>query len=547
VTLSSQGVSGAVSNGGLRTQASPDVIILEIPIALEVEERFGSIELVTTTPSAVSGDASFTYSSDLETFDGTTLTTVAGRASMTAGDDILFGQYALAQSIPAGWRVESITCSGDEDAGSSFDVSTGQAVIDLDPGEALVCIFENVRDEDAVRMATQRAIYNFMARRADRIVSAAPDLSDRFSERETTQRGGLSADVDGSGRSQMAVSLSLAGMRNAAAAEVPAGVTQYERPFMENWDIWLATEWSRVEDNRGGDEARSDFTVAQLGIDYQINETLIVGLMGQYDWMDESSGEINNTAGAIAGATVEGEGWMAGPYVVWKLRDALILDGMALYGTSDNTVNPLGLYADDFETDRFMIRANLTGEFEAGAFRLRPQVSLTHFEETQSSYVDSLDIVIPEQTLTLGRLTAGPELAWRTSGADGRYLELNTSLRAVWDYDSTGQLNESGILSAVDDDLRADARLGLNAGLASGIRLRAEAGFAGLGVGAFEANSARLEIRIPFGGMSSGASASSGAGLARQMSCEDRVTAAFAHAAGVGQSCDVTGQGVRPH
>jgi outer membrane autotransporter protein len=461
--------------------------------------------------------------------------------------------YAIAQSAPAGWRVESISCAGDLDGGSTFDAATGQATIDLDPGEALVCTFENVRDEDAVRIATQRAIYNFMARRADRIVSAAPDLSDRFAQRDTTQRGSFSADMDGSGRSQMALSMSLAGMRNAAAAETPeiAGVTNYERPFMEGWDIWLATEWSRVEDNRGGDDATSDFSIAQLGIDYQLSDNLIVGLMAQYDWMDETSDEINVTAGAVAGATVEGEGWMAGPYAVWRLHDQLVLDAMALYGSSDNTVNPLGLYEDDFETDRLMVRANLTGEYQNGAWRVRPQASLTHFEETQDSYVDSLNITIPEQTVRIGRLTAGPEVAWRHTTRDGGFIELNTNLQAVWDYDSAGQISEAGLLVATEDNVRADARFGASTRFSNGASIRFETGFAGLGMGKFEATTARFEIRIPFGaggrtGGSSMGGAFAGTSSMSQPShfgCDDRTMRGFANAAGMGQSCDTAGFG----
>ena len=116
--------------------------------------------------------------------------------------------------------------------------------------------------------------------------------------------------------------------------------------------------------------------MVQLGLDRQLSDTLILGLMVQYDWMDEVSGQINTAAGAIAGARVEGEGWMAGPYAVWKIRYQLIFDVLALYGTSDNTVNPLGLYEDDFETERFMIRANLTGEHRHGPWRVRRPISL---------------------------------------------------------------------------------------------------------------------------------------------------------------------------
>lgn len=188
-----------------------------------------------------------------------------------------------------------------------------------------------------MRVATRRAIRNFMIRRADRLIEAAPDLSHRFDERETTRGGGFGADMDGSGRYRMALSGSLSGLRNAAAADIPtiAGVTNYERAVLEGWDVWLPAELSGVEDNRAGERASSDFGVGQLGVDYQLNEELILGLLAQYDWMDERTGEVFEDAGAIAGAWVEGEGWMAGAYAVRRMRDSLILDVLALYGRSE--------------------------------------------------------------------------------------------------------------------------------------------------------------------------------------------------------------------
>ncbi|WP_291845492.1 hypothetical protein [Maricaulis sp.] len=58
----------------------------------------------------------------------------------------------------------------------------------------------------------------------------------------------------------------------------------------------------------------------------------------------------------------------------------------------------LGPYEDASETDRYMLRANLTGEFGTGNWRIRPQANLTHFEETQGAYTDSLNIAIPDRS-----------------------------------------------------------------------------------------------------------------------------------------------------
>lgn len=503
VTVVRESASGT-SSASAPSASIQETIIVEIPISLSLAPRYGSLTLIATTASGLSGDASFGYSSDIVEFDGLTLTPQTGSAQAEISE-LMSGTYTLTQSIPQGWRVNAISCAGDLDGGSSFDAEQGVAVIDLDPDEALVCTFENARDEDLVRLATQRAIRNFMLRRADRLIDSAPDLSRRFEARETTQRGAFAAQVEGSGRYQISLAGSLAGARN-AAAQTPSGMNgpgNPERPALENWDVWFAAELSGVSDNRAAERANSDFGVAQLGADYQLSDDLIVGALLQYDWMDERAGEVFAEAGALHGARTEGQGWMVGPYTVWRMTQSLTLDAMALYGQSDNTVDPLGYYQDDFETDRLMVRANLSGEVAKGPWRLRPQAGITHFEERQKGYVDSLGFDIPEQSVALGRFQAGPEIAWRRETSDGGWLEVNTSVSAVWDYRAAELINEQGGFNG-GDALRADARVGLAAQTGWGASVRLETGLSGLGVGDFEARSTRIEIRIPFGARSTG-------------------------------------------
>ena len=486
---------------GKITVTTGGLFLMEIPVWLSVEARFGDITLIATTPSGSSGGASFGYTSDIAEFEGLTLNVSAGRASASASG-LMRGQYAITQSLPAGWRLNSIACVGDADSGSSFDVGTGRAVIDLDPNESLVCTFENVRDEQVVRMATQRAIRNFMLRRADVIISSAPDLSRRFDERQSQERGGMSANMSGSGVYQMNFNVSLAGARNAAAAAEAASRARYDHadaPFLDGLDIWLAAEMSGIRDDRAGERTSTDFAMGQIGVDYALNENLIIGALGQYDWMDDKAREVFVEAGAVRGAEVQGNGWMAGPYMAWRVRDTLTFDALAMYGQSDNSVNPLGFYSDDFETDRYMLRANLTGEFSAGPWTLRPQAGITHFGEDQKGYTDSLGIRIPGQDISLGRLRAGPELAWRGETDGGGWLQVSGAIDAIWDYDSADLLMESGQLTGGSGDLRADARVAFAAQTRWGPQLRFEFGLAGLGAGDFRAQSARFELRVPFG------------------------------------------------
>jgi outer membrane autotransporter protein len=234
-----------------------------------------------------------------------------------------------------------------------------------------------------------------------------------------------------------------------------------------------------------------------------VSDNALVGVMVQFDDMSEQAEDLVEAAGAVAGAQLDGTGWMAGPYAVWEFAEGATLDVVALWGQSDNSVNPLGFYEDEFETTRYMIRANVTGEWKGpaspdGQLSIRPGVSWAHFEETQDAYTDSLGIVIPEQTISIGRLEAGPEIAYRVKGqGDGSWWEPNVAVRAVWDYDGADLMDELG--SRVDaGQFRADASLGVRGQWSNGALVSAEARFSGVGTDDFAASTARVELRLPF-------------------------------------------------
>uniref|UniRef100_UPI002601C5F3 Ig-like domain-containing protein n=1 Tax=Maricaulis sp. TaxID=1486257 RepID=UPI002601C5F3 len=500
VTVSTAVAAGQASTG--RSEKG-STVVATIPITASVAERYGTLQIIATTPGGQQGDETFTYVSSDDDLNGLSLTTSGGLVASQAFRKV-FGAYDLTQNLPQGWVLDSVNCSGDADGGSIIDVEAGTVEIDLDAAETIVCTFANTRDEDAIRLATMRAINNFMVRRADRIMTGAPDLSSRLRDRQSTAPGRFSADVEG-GNVMMNFAGSLSGLRNHAKAnerQIP-GSRQTAEPDETRFDVWFAASYSALEDDRAGDRAESSFGLVQLGADWLVSENALVGVMVQVDEMSETAEDPVEAAGAVRGAELDGTGWMAGPYAVWEFADSATLDVSALWGQSDNTINPLGFYEDEFETTRYMVRANVTGEWkrdrtDAGQLVLRPGLSWTHFEETQDAYTDSLNIAIPEQTISIGRIEAGPEVAYRMDSPTGQgWWEPRAALRAVWDYDGADLMDESG--RRVDDgQLRADLSIGLHGRSANGAVVSAEARISGLGDGDFSANTARIELRLPF-------------------------------------------------
>ena len=464
------------------TSASTPPELAAVPITLRVEERSGTLRIVSATPAGSSGDAVFRYVSNTPEVDGLTLSTTGGRA--TSSDiELRFGSYSIRQITPAGWRLDAISCSGDADSGSAFDIASESAVIDLDPNEVLTCTFSNSRDEDLVRSATQRVINNFLVRRGEQIVESMPDLSRRLESRTHRTGGAFQANATEGYR---IASLDANVMPSAADNDNFSGLGG-----------WTSARFAGVSDERAGD-AESDFTLLQFGADWAIRSNLLVGGLVQLDWMDETQREVATAAGGIRKPTIKGDGWMIGPYAVWQPADQLIVNGAFLAGSSQNQVNPLGLYEDDFDTDRYLLNVGFTGLADYGNWQFRPNVAATYFEDTQAAYKDSLGYSIPEQSVEMGRISFGPEVLYVQTRGNGLSWSFGGSLDGIWAFDQAALLTDTG-QTFEQDDLSLRAELALSVDLTDKLALRFEASSVGLGSSDYSSEAVRFELTKSFG------------------------------------------------
>jgi outer membrane autotransporter protein len=238
-------------------------------------------------------------------------------------------------------------------------------------------------------------------------------------------------------------------------------------------DVWVEGHVSEYRSQSAANRSNGHFGVLYLGADYLLTPAILVGALVQFDWTGEHA--------ALGGSSVDGRGYMAGPYASAKLTQHLFFDARIAWGASDNSVNPYGTYADDFSTDRRLAQAKLTGNWRFGNVRITPSVGYTSVEEKQHSYLDTLGILIPSQTTTLQRLSFGPEIAYRLRQAGGTIWEPLLSVHGLWD--DTNSRGTIGGFATSNDDLRAMVQVGVLARAPSGLSLRAVASYDGLGSG----------------------------------------------------------------
>lgn len=76
-----------------------------------------------------------------------------------------------------------------------------------------------------------------------------------------------------------------------------------------------------------------------------------------------------------------------------------------------------------------------------------PHIAAINFEEKQKAYTDSLDVLIPIQTVSLGGVTFGPEVSV-LHHSDGMDVEPRITLKTIWDFDKAELVDLTSSLAA---------------------------------------------------------------------------------------------------
>jgi outer membrane autotransporter protein len=270
---------------------------------------------------------------------------------------------------------------------------------------------------------------------------------------------------------------------------LPSSQTSHAAP-PPAFDVWAQGSITYYEDDDVNARQQGHASLIFAGADYLIHPAILVGLLVQSDWISERS--------ASLGTSASGNGWMAGPYISIGLTPNLFFDARAAWGQSDNSIDPLGVYTDNFSTDRTLVSAKLTGNWSYGRLWFRPSAEIAYFEETQLSYINELDFDIPEQPISLSRISIGPEVGYPFALDDGAILEPHIGLKGVWNHaenDGPAPLIND---NAYDNEaFQVRMELGVTLKMPSGISMRASGSYEGLGGSQFSAHEGWASVTIP--------------------------------------------------
>ncbi|NRB32854.1 MAG: autotransporter outer membrane beta-barrel domain-containing protein, partial [Rhizobiaceae bacterium] len=307
--------------------------------------------------------------------------------------------------------------------------------------------------------------------RASAAYEPVQDPSRRYALAHTQQSSAADRTKDGGG--------------GAAAADAEAGEDGEGFDGFRGYDVWLQGGYTFVDRDSGG----TDVTVFQGGVDYRFDDRAVVGVMGQLD--------ISSYEGSENGieTSADGVGFLVGPYAVVRLDERIYAEGRVLYGWSYNTVDALGLFEDDFTTDRLLVMGQVTGDFDVGMFNLNPFAKVTYYWENAHEYTDSLLRTIPEQTFKMGQFQIGPKISTRINLDGGVVISPHVSLTAAWNFES---FDEEDPAEEEEDSVSGRVSFGTKVSTPSGLQLTFDFFYDGIGRDDHESYGGTASLTMPF-------------------------------------------------
>jgi hypothetical protein len=243
--------------------------------------------------------------------------------------------------------------------------------------------------------------------------------------------------------------------------------------------------WARITGSLAqSDASESTYMLGVLGSHMAINENVLIGAMVQLDYAEEITDA----------ASVNGTGWLAGPYVVARsATQPFTFEGSLLSGQSSNDISPFGTYSDSFETERLLATAKVTGSFEIDGTKWYPKLGVNYVRDAQQAYTDSLSNIIGAQTIEMTEATFGLDFVRPISD---EYILMGGTTGIYSQSSGTG--GQAALLVPNTEGMRARIDLGMNYASDNGVMSSVNLFYDGIGASGYEALGVDVSVAIEF-------------------------------------------------
>jgi len=155
-------------------------------------------------------------------------------------------------------------------------------------------------------------------------------------------------------------------------------------------------------------------------------------------------------------------------------------------------VSPLGTFRDGFETSRALYSGSLIGVYDVNkTTRFRPEIALRYYTEEQDAYRDSLNVLIPSQSIDQGDIAFSPRFDTEIDMDKGWAFRPFISADGIYTF---GSPNEG----PQEDSLRARIELGGILFKRDGLGINLSANFDGIGASNYESSGVLISLSKGF-------------------------------------------------
>ncbi|MGH8433006.1 MAG: autotransporter domain-containing protein [Pseudomonas sp.] len=264
------------------------------------------------------------------------------------------------------------------------------------------------------------------------------------------------------------------------------------------WNLWVDSRYTDISDRRSGLDLDGRSGYVTIGADRRMNDDLAVGLMTIF--------ERTRSEGFGGDWKIRSDGISFGPYAAYRLTPEWSVDASFSVGRLDND-NSLAVLSERFDSQRYALGLNATGQYVAGEVILSPKLSLnySHFRNEEHDMKGSVagipirlgiesenfDYGVAEATLQLTR-------GYRTDGGKVWYPYAEVGLSNEFERPNDGRIITGDLSQEKTSPWSGSLRTGVQALLRQDVFIDTSVGYLSFGQNGLDVWEGRVLLSIAF-------------------------------------------------
>jgi len=262
-------------------------------------------------------------------------------------------------------------------------------------------------------------------------------------------------------------------------------------PLSRKWNMWMEGRVAGLNDSLA--QTNTLGFAGAAGVDYKFLPWLALGM--------RVGGGTSETRFGLPGVRTGTIGVSMVPYFGMRLHENVYAEGFVGLTKLNYNLNPAINVSGGFDAWRVFLGGALSGVWHDGGWRFQPSIMGAWGSETQNAYTDSASTAVPSQTITFGRIAAGPEIGYTFKDVSrGWTFEPFAILKGNIDFSSAPVYSIAGTPVVVRSGAQGSGQLGggLAMQLDDGFYLRVQASYDSLFVTGLDAWSGRIRAGKTF-------------------------------------------------